>query len=156
MKRLSLILLATAFLGSSFSAVGAGVGDLKTVYLLPMSNRLDQYLAIALTQDAVMQVVTDPAKADAVLTDHLGADFEEKMNSLYGAKKGADDKAEQTQTFARVGTGGHAKGAAFLVNRKTGEVVWSSYMALKNSSPKALKRATSRLSQELGKALNSK
>jgi hypothetical protein len=55
----------------------------KTVYLLPMNNGLDQYLANAIARLGLFEVVTDPQKADAVLTDHLGAAFEDSMKSLY-------------------------------------------------------------------------
>ena len=41
---------------------GADLGEFKTVYILPMSNGLDQFLAIKLTSGSVMQVVTDPTK----------------------------------------------------------------------------------------------
>ena len=59
----------------------ASAGDfrsVKTVYLLPMANGLDQYLASRLTSESVFQVVTDPKKADAVLTDHVGEGFEQE------------------------------------------------------------------------------
>jgi hypothetical protein len=55
----------------------------KTVYLLPMSNGFDQYLANAISRLGVLEVVTDPQKADAVFTDHVGAAFEDAMKSLY-------------------------------------------------------------------------
>ena len=64
--------IAAAALAISMSALAAGLDDVKTVYVLPMSNGLDQYLAAQLTSGSVLQVVTDPHKADAVLTDHLG------------------------------------------------------------------------------------
>ena len=83
-------------------ASGAGWEDVKTVYLLPMSNGLDQYLAIRLTTGATMQVVTDPQKADAVMTDHLGQSFEEKLDEYYSPKPKAED-SDTTQKFARVG-----------------------------------------------------
>ena len=53
----------------------------------------DQYLAQQLTAGAVLQVVTNPRAADAVLTDHLGETFEQSLTDLYGAKPKADDKA---------------------------------------------------------------
>ena len=55
-------LLAAAALAMSLGVSAAGLGDIKTVYLLPMSNGLDQYLAQQLTAGAVLQVVTDPQK----------------------------------------------------------------------------------------------
>ena len=77
------LLIAAASLTISMGVSAAGLDDVKTVYLLPMSNGLDQYLAQQLTAGAVLQVVTDPQKADAVLTDHLGATFEQSLADLY-------------------------------------------------------------------------
>lgn len=57
--------------------------EVRTVYLLTMSNGLDQFMANRLTQTGRFEVVTDPAKADAVFTDRLGAAFEEKWKELY-------------------------------------------------------------------------
>ena len=48
-----------------------------------MSNSMDQYLANRLTSEGILQVVTDPNKADAVLTDRLGLGFEERLKQLY-------------------------------------------------------------------------
>ena len=47
-----------------------------------------------------MQVVTDPQKADAILTDHIGPAFEQKLDELYGKKRkgrghGANRHAER-------------------------------------------------------------
>ncbi len=124
---------------------GADLGSFKTVYLLPMSNGLDQYLAMRLTSDAVMQVVTDPQKADAILTDKIGKSFEEAVNDLYGDKK----KDENQQTAMQPVTRGH--GAIFLVDRKTRDVVWSTYERPKNSMPDELNRTADRIARRLEK-----
>jgi hypothetical protein len=50
---------------------------------------MDQYLASRLTRGRVLQVVADPAKADAILTDHLGASFEASVRELYPELKAA-------------------------------------------------------------------
>ena len=63
------------------------LGEVKTVYLLPMTYSLDQFLAIRLTKGGVLQVVTDPKKADAILSEHIGTGLEEQMKSLYGEQK---------------------------------------------------------------------
>ncbi len=63
--------------------VNEQVARVHTVYLLPMTNGLDQYLANRLTNLGVFQVVADPKKADAVLTDRLGAAFETRLAELY-------------------------------------------------------------------------
>ena len=60
------------------SSTHAEVFGVKTVYLLPMASGLDQYLALQLTSSGVLQVVTDPKKADAILTDGIGARLEDR------------------------------------------------------------------------------
>src|ERR1700685_4588931 len=77
------------------SALGAGLADYKTVYVLPMSSGLDQFVAIKLTTGSVMQVVTDPRKAELVLTDAIGAAFEAKLDDLYGQKPKSEEKDDK-------------------------------------------------------------
>jgi hypothetical protein len=60
----------------------AGLSDVRKVYMLPMSNSLDQYLANRLTNGQIFQVVTDPTLADAVFTDRIGESFEAKLAEL--------------------------------------------------------------------------
>src|SRR5687768_12375336 len=57
--------------------------NVKTVYVMPMGRGLDQYLANHLTQNRIFDVVTDPALADAVLSDRLGPAFEQAFAELY-------------------------------------------------------------------------
>src|SRR5206468_5543117 len=99
-------LLATALLLTSTGVHAAGLSDIKTVYLLPMSSGLDQFLAVQLTTGAVLQVVTDPQKADAVFTDHLGESFEQTLADLYAQKTGEKGKNDgnpdnSPRSFAR-------------------------------------------------------
>src|SRR5678809_764458 len=70
-----LLSIGLGALGALFTISGAHaqVFGVKTVYLLPMAGGLDQYLALQLTSGGVLQVVTDPKKADAILTDGIGA-----------------------------------------------------------------------------------
>lgn len=76
-----------ALTGMGQAASAVSLAQVKSVYLLPMSHGMDQYLANRLTRDGVFQVVTDPAKADALLTDHLGANFEASVKELYPETK---------------------------------------------------------------------
>ena len=55
----------------------------RTVYLMPMGHGLDQFLANRLTRMHVLQVVTDPAKADTIITDQVGAPLGGQLNDLY-------------------------------------------------------------------------
>jgi ribosomal protein L12E/L44/L45/RPP1/RPP2 len=78
MKRLLLLLSCSgALLG------GAELSGVHTVYVLSMSKGLDQYLANRLTNDHVFQVVTDPKRADAFLTDRIGESLQSKLEEIF-------------------------------------------------------------------------
>jgi hypothetical protein len=78
MKRLAFLLGCSCALMS-----GAELSGVRSVYVLPMSRGLDQYLANRLTNEHTFQVVTDPKMADAVFTDHLGESFQNQMETMY-------------------------------------------------------------------------
>ena len=67
---------------AAMTATAASLSGVKTVYLLPMPGNLDQFLAMRLTIGAILQVVTDPANADAIFTPQTGAAFEQRMTEL--------------------------------------------------------------------------
>src|SRR5882724_1558612 len=73
------------------------VQTVKTIYLLPMSGSLDQYLVNWLTRDGRFQVVTDPADADAIMTDRVGEAFEARMAALYPVEKEEPKPAAATK-----------------------------------------------------------
>ncbi len=159
------LLLAAAVLAISMSAPAAGLDDVKSVYLLPMSNGLDQYLAAQLTSGSVLQVVTDPKNADAVLTDHLGQSFEDTLADLYNPKptpsEKAADKADKTEdtgaTYARSGMQGQkGRGNIFLVNRKTRDVLWSFYQSPGDKTPNGMRRTASKISAKLAQSIKGK
>jgi hypothetical protein len=127
----------------------SGVSEFHTVYVLPMPNNLDQFLAIKLTRGGVMQVVTDPQKADVVMTDRIGAAFEDKLDELYGAKTAAgDNSTSQHHSMQPISRG---KGAIFIVDRKTRAVVWSTYEHAKNSSAEEMNHVAERIAATLDK-----
>ena len=87
--------------GSGTLLCGADLAGVRTVYVLPMSRGMDQYLANRLANERLFTVVTDPKLADAVLTDHIGESFESQMEALFPpppaevpVKKDAKDKKE--------------------------------------------------------------
>jgi hypothetical protein len=153
-------LFAAAALLMSASVFAAGLGDIKAVYLLPMSGGLDQYLAQQLTSSAVLQVVTDPQKADVIFTDHLGETFEQSLADLYQTKSKADEKSAEEDkgaTFARSGMQGkRGHGTIFLVNRRTHEVLWSVYELPKDNRPAGLRHSAGRISEQLAKSIKAK
>jgi hypothetical protein len=133
------------------------LAEIKTVYLLPMAYSLDQFLAIRLTKGGALQVVTDPKKADAVISDHIGTALEEKMNTLYGVQKSADaedkdkDKDKDSYGNGPMAGGTRSKGAVFLVDRKTRNVLWSDYVRPKNAQPDELSHVADKIAAQLEK-----
>jgi hypothetical protein len=158
MKWLSIVALGTLV---SFSGANAQVFGVKTVYVLPMAGGLDQFLALQLTSAGVLQVVTDPKKADAILTDGIGARLEESLTELYGApvnkdksdkdKSGSSDTAHPTmQPLSR------NRGLVFLVNRTSRDVLWSTFEQPKGTQPDEMKHAAEKIVERLAKANTAK
>jgi hypothetical protein len=144
-------------------AAAAGLGGFKTVYLLPMSNGLDQYLAVQLTTGSVLQVVADPTKADVIFTDHLGGSFEQTLDDLYADKPKTDDPAaadksdDSSKGFTKSGMQGQrGRGTIFLVDRKSRAVLWSNYEEPKYPTPEGMRHAASRIAGKLSQALKGK
>ncbi len=155
MRRLIPIVCA---LGLAFAAKNPQLEAIHSVYLLPMSNSLDQYLATRLTSSGSFQVVTDPQKADAVLTDKIGQGFEDKMNELYppeGVKPAGEDKEKEKDIFGkpsqRFGSFSRGRGTVFLVDRKTKNVIWSIYWPVRNSRPDDVNRRAQQIADRLRK-----
>jgi hypothetical protein len=145
----------------SFSLAGASnpeLAEIKNVYILPMTYSLDQFLAIRLTRGGVLQVVTDPKLADAILSDHIGAGLEEKLKSLYPPEKAKDadkdkDKDKDAGSYggAPMAGGTRSKGAVFLVDRKTRNVVWSDYVRPNSAQPDELNHVADKIAAQLEK-----
>src|SRR3569832_1424805 len=129
---LALLVSAAALLAGN--APNPGLQQVHNVYLLPMSNSMDQYLANQITSSGLFQVVTDPQKADAVITDSIGTNFEDKLEELYPTKpkpkkddkdkKDEDDRAKPQ----RIGAFSRGRGNIFIVDRASRSVVWSVYL----------------------------
>ncbi|MBZ5728194.1 MAG: hypothetical protein LAP87_24810 [Acidobacteriia bacterium] len=172
MKRLLFIVICGGAL-----AYGAGLADVHTVYVMPMSHGLDQYLANRLTNERVFQVVTDPKLADAIFTDQVGAGFQAKLADISptpqpekpAAKEGdkEDDKdadkkggnplieaMNRSDSPGSSSSFSHGKGTVFLVAAKTREVVWSVYEQPKGSASKDMDRTASDIVSRLKKDLN--
>ena len=144
MKRL----LVCALLASL--SAGANISQVQSVYLLPMSGGLDQYLANRLS--GVFRVVTDPKLADAVFTDQLGEPFEQKLAELYTTEeKDKADKDKQEKPAARVSSFGRGKGTIFLVDLKSREVIWSGYQKRDGTAPDVMHRVAGRIVEQIRK-----
>ena len=117
----------------------------RTVYVLPMSGGLDQFLAQWITREHVMQVVTDPKIADVVLTDRLGEAFEQKMAEIHPKD---DKKSDSTAHNAFRSSNG--RGTVFLVDAKSHVVLWSDYEKVRDStSNETLNREAERIAKKL-------
>jgi len=182
--------LPALFCATSLWAADPAVREVKAVYLLPMSSGLDQFLASRLTSEGVVQVVTDPLKADAVLTDKVGEALERKMHELYDPKpepptpdlakdeKAKDEKAKDEKAkdekkdeitkekesqdpakvaeaarMARAGQSswGRGRGSIFLVQRSTGNVIWSTEGQPKDSSSPQVRKTAAKITAQLKK-----
>jgi hypothetical protein len=124
------VFLAIAFVAAAQGATGARSAPtinatVRTVYIPPMSGGLDLYVAQWLARNQTVHVTTDPKNADAILTDHLGEDFEHKLDQLL-AKKDDHEKAGNSSQSERYSPGRN-RGTVFLVDSKTRQVLWSDY-----------------------------
>ncbi|MFM2126137.1 MAG: hypothetical protein RL328_2588 [Acidobacteriota bacterium] len=119
----------------------------KTVFLLPMPGGLDQYLAVRLTQDSSLTVVTKADSADLIFTDQLSANLEKSLAEEAQTKDDGKGFARpSSRSFSR------GKGTYFLVDRKTGNVVWSTIEQPKTSDPTDLNRAATHIIERLNKS----
>ncbi len=165
MKSIKLLLLLLASGAAALS--GADLGNVRTVYMLPMAHGLDQYLANILTAEHVFVIVTDPRTADAVLTDHVNSALQEKLDTLLAPpppplKEGEKDEpkgtlldpANKLSNPADNSNVGRSKGTIFLVGAKSRQVLWSVYDLPKDASSKELDHIASdivsRLKKDMG------
>jgi hypothetical protein len=148
----------------------AGLADVKAVYLLPMANGLDQYLANHLAKAGIYQVVTDPKRADAVFSDRVGDTLESQLKELYAEPKPeAEKKKEPPEAGAASGdvaaysgapkratSFGGGKGNLFLVDVKSRTVVWSTHARPKHIAPEQLDAIAKQIVESLNLALHPK
>jgi hypothetical protein len=75
--------LTTLAAASVLASVNPQLHEVKRVYILAMTGGMDQFLASQLAKAGIFEVVTDPKKADAIITDRVGESFESKLDDLY-------------------------------------------------------------------------
>lgn len=172
----SLVLAFSLVCGLS-AVVNPELAEVKTVYLLPMTGGLDQYIANQLTKNGRFEVVTDSSKADAIFTDRLGVAFEEKWKEMYpppeppkpaepaaDAKNDKNAKKDKTPDLMdvtsaprmRVSSFGRGRGNIFLVSRKSQSVIWSHFLAPSDNQSKTLDKNADRIVDQLHKDLKPK
>jgi len=146
------LLLCCILLCVAPCALAADASAVQTVYLLPMANGLDQYLASRLVSSGVFHVTTDPQKADAVFTDRLGEAFERRLEELLPAPaEAAAGQASRDEGAVRISSISRAKGTVFLVDVRSRAVLWSAYERPRNSTPAELDRTARRIVEALKK-----
>ena len=127
----------------------------QTVYILSMSNSLDQHLASRLTSGRVLWVVLDPASADAVLTDNVDETFWDWLARTYpGTAAGAGNGSGASH--ATPATPGKQRGTIFLIDPRRRLVLWSIYELPRNTSPNELDRSATRITNQLKVAFGKK
>jgi hypothetical protein len=153
----------------ALAAVNPQLKQVNTVYILAMSGGMDQFLANQVTAAGVFQVVTDPKKADAIITDRLGEFFETKLAELYPppapaapppdeAKKSDEKKSglDLGGGASRVSSGSRGKGNLFIVDRKSRSVLWSIFEPPKDSTPAELSKTAEKVVKRLKLDLSDK
>jgi hypothetical protein len=142
--------------------------DVRKVYLLSMTGGLDQYLANQLVSQGLVEVVTDPKMADAVVTDSIGLGFEARLAELLPPEKPApvidaaskDKKDEEAAGLAnntgtpRTSSFGRGRGNVFLVDLKSRSVVWSIYLLPKRRTPEEMDKTSTRIARQLARDLD--
>jgi hypothetical protein len=127
----------------------------RTVYIVPMPNSMEEYLASCLTSTRVLWVVLQPSNADAVLTDTLDEDFWSWLERSYGS--GSTAPAEGTDAgYRRPASFYPHSGTIFLVDPRRRVVLWSTYNLPKNTSPDELNRTAVHIVNQLRSAFGKK
>ena len=139
---------------SALSAAGPELRNVKSVYLLPMANGFDQYLANQLQASNLYVVVANPQAADAVITSAIGPAFERKMDELYVEKADEEEGDLKGNDSVPRGNFRRGQGMVFIVERKSRQVVWSAYEPSKDARSGSLDQAARRVTERLKKELN--
>lgn len=138
------------------------------VYLLRMNGGFDLHLANRLTETGLMTVVTDPLAADFVLTEGVGAGFEERMKELFpppiDQSEETADRDEESGTEAKGGefgikrlappratSFGRSSGTVFLVRRVDSIVVWSTFLERRDTRESAMHKSAGDVVKRLKK-----
>jgi hypothetical protein len=152
-------ILLAALLGASLSGDDARLSPrFRTVYILEMSNALDQHLASRLTNARVLWVVLEPTSADAVLTDTIDEAFWNWLLRTYPGSGGPSGSGRNRDaTFGRdVGSSSRHRGTIFLVDPRSRLVLWSTYELSRYGSPAELDRSAARIANQLKAAFGQK
>jgi len=129
----------------------------STVYILEMSNGLDQHLANRLTDERVLWVVLEPKRADAVLTESLDESFWTWLAKTYPPAPGAPPIPGRGSASRRSPLANSRRpGMVFLVDPRAKVVLWSAWGHPRGPSPDELEHSAERITNRLKNALGKK
>jgi hypothetical protein len=167
----------TAFAATAvFASVNPQLHEVKRVYILAMTANMDQFLASQLVKSGIFEVVTDPKKADAIITDRVGEYFENRLDVLYpppappkpveetktdAPKSARDANSDKLSGLDLAGAShpssiGRGKGNIFIVSRASRSVLWSVYDPPKNNTSGELTKTAARVVKHLKEDLTEK
>ena len=138
----------------------------RSVYIWPMYNSFDQYLAEQIAAEDVFEVVVDPKLAGAVLTDRIDAPFLAAMEEFFPLSQPDEaEKDEESESGDSIEAGvqlqrptnralGRPKGTLFLVDVNSRRVLWSTFLKEYEPSPNKLHGQARDVVVRLKKQLN--
>jgi hypothetical protein len=91
------------------ASTSGGLDGVKTIYVIPMKDRLEHFLTNELVKWGHFEVTINPRQADALLSDTTEVDIKQLMTP--------DIKVRKTTARTR--------GTAFLIDLKSERVLWS-------------------------------
>jgi hypothetical protein len=109
------------------------LASIKTVYVLPMKDRLEHFLTNELVKWGRFQVTLNPRQADGLLSDTTEVNIKELTTS----------DAKLRRTAART------RGTAFLIDIKSEQVLWSAAKKPSESFFLGGEKSSSQLAQEI-------
>lgn len=77
----------------------ADLSSVGTVYVLPMASGMEQFIAHQVAKQGIYEVTTDPLRADAFISDFVGASFEIRVDDLLKAAR--DKKEKEAEDLAK-------------------------------------------------------
>ena len=145
MKTLIVLVLATTW--GALAAAPADLSGVQKVYLMPMSNGLDQHLADQIARHSLCTVVVDPKQANAIWTERIDPSFFNAFNELFPPPKADNEKEKKKDESLEAaerppsrGSWGRTRGTIFLIGVASRQVLWSTFLPLEDTSPKGLHR----------------
>lgn len=167
MRRNFLLFGSLAILTAACFGATPELKQVQKVYFLQMTSGMDQYLAQHVTQGNTFEVVTDPALADAIFSDRIGENLEQKWAELFPPpappkeeKDEETDKPKETSMSSGAvrgaSTWGRGRGNIYLIDRKSKTLIWSTFNKPKNSTAKEMDRTAGKVLAHLKHDLGTK